>query len=175
MPSRSHPAKRTSEVRREPVGSGGEGSIADERKRLAAAVLNGLPPRDRDVLLRFYLDELPQDRICAEMGLSETQFRLIKSRAMARFGELSRKAIPRKRPSVSTQALCSDFAATDIERVVPVVAHAVAVFGDEEKASHWLATPLALLGNRSPTQILAGGDTETIDQILTRIEYNIPS
>lgn len=52
----------------------------------------------------------------------------------------------------------------------------VAVFGDEQKASHWLATPLALLGNRSPVELLAdGGDGESIDQILTRIEYNIPS
>jgi putative toxin-antitoxin system antitoxin component (TIGR02293 family) len=64
----------------------------------------------------------------------------------------------------------------DVNRVVPIVAHAVAVFGDEQKASHWLATPLALLDNRSPAQILTrGGDVEAIDQILTRIEYNIPS
>ena len=64
----------------------------------------------------------------------------------------------------------------DIDRIVPIVAHAAAVFGDEQKASHWLATPLALLGNRSPAQILArGGDFEAIDQILTRIEHNIPS
>jgi uncharacterized protein (DUF2384 family) len=55
------------------------------------------------------------------------------------------------------------------------VAHAVAVFGDEQKASHWLLTPLALLGNLSPVQILRGGDLEAIDQILTRIEHNIPS
>ncbi len=36
-----------------------------------------------------------------------------------------------------------------ISRIVSVVAHAVAVFGDEYKASHWLSTPLALLGNRA--------------------------
>ena len=35
-----------------------------------------------------------------------------------------------------------------IARIVPVVAHAVAVFGDEHKASHWLSTPLPLLENR---------------------------
>jgi putative toxin-antitoxin system antitoxin component (TIGR02293 family) len=60
--------------------------------------------------------------------------------------------------------------------LVSIGAHAVAVFSDEQKASHWLATPLARLGNRSPVQILArGGDFEAIDQILTRIEHNIPS
>lgn len=66
--------------------------------------------------------------------------------------------------------------AENIDRVIPLVAHAVAVFGDEQKASHWMATPLALLGDRSPAQVLArGGDVEAIDQILTRIEHNIPS
>jgi len=66
--------------------------------------------------------------------------------------------------------------AADMNRVVPIAAHAVAVFGNEQKASHWLSTPLALLGNLSPVQSLArGGADELIDQILTRIEYNIPS
>ena len=187
MPSRSHPATRIPEVPLQPAVVSGEGSIDDERKRLVVAALNVLAQRDRDILFRLLVNEQPQDRICAELGLTETQFRLIKSRAMARFGELSRKgnksverhtagqAIPRKRPSVATQALSSGFAAADIGRVVPIVAHAVAVFGDEQKASHWLATPLALLGNRSPVEILAGGDAQAIDQILTRIEYNIPS
>jgi len=142
------------------------------------AALNLLAPRDREVLLRFLVDEQPQDRICAEMGLTETQFRLLKSRAKTRLEKLSRKATTRKRPSVgtiATQAASGDFAAAEIDRVVPIVAHAVAVFGDEQKASHWLATPLALLGNRSPVQVLARGGTEAIDEILTRIEYNIPS
>ena len=56
-----------------------------------------------------------------------------------------------------------------------IVAHAVAVFGDEQKASHWLKTPLALLHNLSPAQVLARGRVEEVDNILTRIEYNIPS
>ena len=51
-------------------------------------------------------------------------------------------------------------ATVDIAPIIPVIAHAVAVFGDEHKASHWLATPLAILGNRSPSHLLttqAGG------------------
>ncbi|MGA2595136.1 MAG: antitoxin Xre/MbcA/ParS toxin-binding domain-containing protein [Bryobacteraceae bacterium] len=140
--------------------------------------LKGLAPRDREILARFYLDEQSQDRICAEMGLTEAQFRLLKSRARARFSELAQKALARKRPPVTNavgQAASGSTEAVDIERVLPTVAHAVAVFGDEQKASHWLATPLALLDNRSPAQILARGDVDAVDQILTRIEYNIPS
>jgi uncharacterized protein (DUF2384 family) len=41
-----------------------------------------------------------------------------------------------------------------ISSIVPVVAHAVAVFGDEHKASNWLSTPLALLENRAPSELL---------------------
>ena len=67
-------------------------------------------------------------------------------------------------------------AALDISTIVPVIAHAVAVFGDEHKASHWLATPLPLLDNRTPSQLLEGeGGTDLVERILTRIEHNIPS
>jgi len=65
---------------------------------------------------------------------------------------------------------------TDRSRQTSVIAHAFAVFGDENKASHWLSTPLQLLGGRSPVQALAdGGDISVVDRILTRIEHNIPS
>lgn len=153
--------------------------MADERKRLLEAALNGLTARDREILIRFYLDEQSQDRICAVMGLTETQFRLLKSGAKVRFAELGRKALTRRHPPVKTMATQggpTEGAVVAIDRVVPIVAHAVAVFGDEQKASHWLATPLPLLGDRSPAQVLArGGDLDGIDQILTRIEHNIPS
>jgi RNA polymerase sigma-70 factor (ECF subfamily) len=49
--------------------------------------LNSIAPRDREILMRFYLREEPADRICSEMGLSETQFHLLKSRAKARFAQ----------------------------------------------------------------------------------------
>ena len=42
-----------------------------------------------------------------------------------------------------------------IARLVPVIAHAVAVFGDEHKASHWLATPHAIFENRAPSSYWA--------------------
>jgi len=66
--------------------------------------------------------------------------------------------------------------AVNISRIVPVVAHAVAVFGDEHKASHWLATPLPIFGNRAPCELLETQEgLKLIEQTLTRIEHNIPS
>jgi putative toxin-antitoxin system antitoxin component (TIGR02293 family) len=57
-----------------------------------------------------------------------------------------------------------------------VIAHAVAVFGDEQKATHWLSTPLPSLDNRAPTELLASEEgIEIVERTLTRIEHNIPS
>ncbi len=65
--------------------------IARQREEMMLAVLNGISRRDREILTRFYLQEQSQEDICAEMNLTDTQFRLLKSRAKARFGELGRK------------------------------------------------------------------------------------
>jgi len=59
-------------------------------------VLKRLAPRDREILTRFYLHEESQEQICSEMNLSETQFRLLKSRAKARFGELGKRKLQQK-------------------------------------------------------------------------------
>jgi RNA polymerase sigma-70 factor, ECF subfamily len=66
-------------------------AIEQQNDELAMRVLRSIAKRDREVLIRFYLDEQTPDRICREMGLTETQFRLIKSRAKARFGELGKR------------------------------------------------------------------------------------
>ena len=57
--------------------------------------------RDREILLRFYLDEQAPERICREMGLTATQFRLYKSRALARCSQAagSRPHISRSNPA----------------------------------------------------------------------------
>jgi putative toxin-antitoxin system antitoxin component (TIGR02293 family) len=63
-----------------------------------------------------------------------------------------------------------------LTRLVPVIAHAVAVFGDEHKATHWLSSPLALFGNRTPAELLATAEgADLVERTLTRIEHNIPS
>jgi len=77
----------------DPRESPEEAAIFEQRKELIHRVLGELSERDREILRRFYLFEQSQDQICTEMGLSDTQFRLLKSRAKARFGELGRKKL----------------------------------------------------------------------------------
>jgi putative toxin-antitoxin system antitoxin component (TIGR02293 family) len=60
--------------------------------------------------------------------------------------------------------------------LVPVIAHAVAVFGDEQKATHWLSSPLEVLGNRTPAELMVNAEgIALVERTLTRIEHNIPS
>jgi RNA polymerase sigma-70 factor (ECF subfamily) len=68
-------------------------AIIQEKAELMQSALEALSPRDRDILVRFYLKEQPQTQICEEMNLTETQFRLLKSRAKAKFGEIGRKKL----------------------------------------------------------------------------------
>lgn len=69
--------------------------IGDEKVALMMRVLKDLSTRDREILTRFYLREQSQDQICREMNLSDTQYRLLKSRAKARFGDLGRRMLGR--------------------------------------------------------------------------------
>jgi RNA polymerase sigma-70 factor (ECF subfamily) len=64
-----------------------------QKAELMKSALAALSQRDRDILVRFYLKEQPQEQICREMSLTETQFRLLKSRAKAKFGEIGRKKL----------------------------------------------------------------------------------
>lgn len=67
-----------------------------EKEDLMRRMLLGMPERQREVLTRFYLDGHTAERIQADMELSDTQFRLMKSRAKARFGELGRERLKNK-------------------------------------------------------------------------------
>jgi RNA polymerase sigma-70 factor (ECF subfamily) len=77
----------------DPEGNPEQKAMFSQRTDLINRVLGELSQRDREILTRFYLLEQSQDQICSEMALSETQFRLLKSRAKARFGELGRKKL----------------------------------------------------------------------------------
>lgn len=68
-------------------------AIHEQRTNLMIKVLRGISQRDREILTRFYLYEQPQEQICEEMNLTDTQFRLLKSRAKARFGELGKRRL----------------------------------------------------------------------------------
>src|ERR1700728_1378236 len=71
-------------------------AIQSQNEDIARKVLRSIAPRDREILIRFYLEEQPAEKICDEMGLTETQFRLLKSRAKARFGELGKRKVTRR-------------------------------------------------------------------------------
>jgi RNA polymerase sigma factor (sigma-70 family) len=70
--------------------------ILSQRAEIMDFVLRSLAPRDREILTRFYLQEQSQEEICAEMNITDTQFRLLKSRAKARFGEMGRRRLARR-------------------------------------------------------------------------------
>jgi RNA polymerase sigma-70 factor (ECF subfamily) len=71
--------------------------VEKETQEVAMRVLRSLPARDREVLVRFYLKEQSADQICREMELTDTQFRLIKSRAKARYGELGKRRFAQRK------------------------------------------------------------------------------
>jgi RNA polymerase sigma factor (sigma-70 family) len=74
-----------------------QGAIGRQQEALMRRVLRELCERDRQVLARFYLHEQSQEQICRDMNLSETQFRLLKSRAKARFAELGKRTLRRNK------------------------------------------------------------------------------
>ena len=70
-------------------------AIAGEKVTLMKEMLREMSDRDFEVLSRFYLREQPPEQICAEMGLTQVQFQLLKSRAKARLAERMRKKLAR--------------------------------------------------------------------------------
>jgi len=72
-------------------------AIVHQRQLLVRRLLREVPSRDREVLVRFYLREQTPAEICRDMDLTETQFRLLKSRAKARIGKLGRGKLARRR------------------------------------------------------------------------------
>ena len=65
--------------------------ISREHAEIMTKTLARLSAREREVLSRFYIQEQTQEHICSEMGLTATQFRLLKWRSKARFLQLGRK------------------------------------------------------------------------------------
>jgi RNA polymerase sigma-70 factor (ECF subfamily) len=68
-------------------------AMVQERAELMKRALGLLSPRDREILIRFYLREQTAEEVCRDMNLTETQFRLMKSRAKAKFGELGKQEL----------------------------------------------------------------------------------
>ena len=72
-----------------------ESLISRQRAEIMESVLRSISGRDREILTRFYLLEQTQEQICADMNLTGTQFRLLKSRAKGRFGEIGKRKLAR--------------------------------------------------------------------------------
>jgi RNA polymerase sigma-70 factor (ECF subfamily) len=75
-------------------------AMSRQEEEIAVKVLRTISSRDREILTRFYLHEQSQEQICREMSLTETQFRLMKSRAKAKFGELGKRRLERKQATL---------------------------------------------------------------------------
>jgi RNA polymerase sigma factor (sigma-70 family) len=86
------PGEGITDLRRNPE----ESAIAQQQEEIMTRILRGISRRDREILTRFYLLDQTQEQICAEMQLSETQFRLLKSRAKTRFGELGKRSLAKR-------------------------------------------------------------------------------
>jgi RNA polymerase sigma-70 factor (ECF subfamily) len=83
--------------------------------KMARNVLRALPTsRDREILIRFYLDEENKDSICSSLGLSEAHFTRVIFRARNRFRVLLERSGYRKADMLSLVLwiLCSSILAT---------------------------------------------------------------
>jgi len=65
--------------------------ISREQQDLVRWTLAHLSEREGEILSRFYMQEQSQQQICSEMGLTHTQYRLLKWRSKARFEQVSRR------------------------------------------------------------------------------------
>jgi DNA-directed RNA polymerase specialized sigma24 family protein len=68
-----------------------------QKVALMKQVLTKMSDREFEVLNRFYLREQPPERIRMDMGLTETQFNLLKSRAKAKLTEFMQRRLARNR------------------------------------------------------------------------------
>ena len=65
--------------------------LVRQKQGWVQSALRHLPARQRDILERFYVLDQDPRQICAEMRLSENQFRLLKWRAKSRFVAIAQR------------------------------------------------------------------------------------
>jgi RNA polymerase sigma-70 factor, ECF subfamily len=82
-----------------------------ERAQILREGLASLKPQEREILTRFYLKGQRPEEICEAMGLTDTQFRLNKSRSKQKLEAFTakrlRSTIRPVRPSFARAAVCS--------------------------------------------------------------------
>ena len=67
---------------------------------VSTRILAAMSRRDREALMRFYLDRQSEEQIEADLGLTETEFRLIRSRARDQFHNVWLQRIAADKPAV---------------------------------------------------------------------------
>ncbi len=82
----------------DPGSSPAENVSREQTRDAVRALLDELPvQRDREILLRFYLEDEDKDSICAGLGVDSAHFNRVLFRAKQRFGELVARAEQRGR------------------------------------------------------------------------------
>jgi len=76
-----------------------------QKAQIVREVLAEMKPRDREVLRRFYLLDQSKEQICQEMGLTATQFRLLKSKAKAKFASAGLMRLQAQNPPAQLEQL----------------------------------------------------------------------
>ena len=66
-----------------------------ERAGIMRDLLDTLSEKERQILIRFYLHEQSKEQICADLSLTDTQFRLAKSRAKQRLSRVGQEHMNR--------------------------------------------------------------------------------
>ena len=68
--------------------------IREERRAQAQRCIEQLKASDREILYRFYVLEQSKEQICHDLKLTETSFRLAKSRAKAKLAHKYHSGVP---------------------------------------------------------------------------------
>jgi RNA polymerase sigma-70 factor, ECF subfamily len=76
-----------------PANTQEQNLLTEEKVSIMVDALRQLSARDCEVLSRFYLQEQSMERVCQEMNLTETQFRLLKSRAKQRYASMAQAVV----------------------------------------------------------------------------------
>ena len=86
---------------------------AQRRSTLMAEVLRTMNTECREILNRVYVLQQSQEQVCAEMKLTDTEYRLLKSRARAEFEERGRKKLTPQKPLHHTEIFSRRLSADD--------------------------------------------------------------
>jgi DNA-directed RNA polymerase specialized sigma24 family protein len=75
-------------------------ALRRQHQDVTTRILAAMSRRDREALMRYYLDGQAEEQIEAALGLTEAEFRLIKSRARDQFHNVWLQRIAADKPAV---------------------------------------------------------------------------